>query len=310
MWRAERLFTLQCMTTDTLALSQQLASTVERFQAPVVRIEARRHRPASGVIWSADGLVVTTHHAVEVEEGIRVGLEGGQEVAAKLVGRDPSTDVALLQLEGHPPLTPVQVESAADLKVGHLVMALARPGRTLRATWGIVSALGEGAWRTPLGGELERYLQTDLALGPGFSGGPLVDATGRFLGITTPRFSRVGTVAVTAPTLTRVVEAIRAHGSVRRGYLGVGAYPVRLPQKLQDANRRQGLILLSVEPGGPADQAGLLLGDTLLELDGKPVAELDDLLDVLAHTGGGREVALKLLRSGALQDTKVTVGER
>jgi S1-C subfamily serine protease len=298
------------MTTDPLSLSQQLASVVETFGPNVVRVEARRRRPASGIVWSPDGLVVTVHHAVEWEEGISVGLGDGRTVPAKLLGRDPSTDVALLQAEGNG-LSAVSPQPVSDLKVGHVVLALGRPGRSVRATWGIVSTLGNGPWRTPLGGEVERYLESDLALAPGFSGGPLVDAAGRFLGLTTAVFSRPGTAIVPSGSLARVVETLRTHGGVKRGYLGVGAYPVRLPKSLQDTTgRSSGLILLSVEPGGPADSAGLLLGDTLIALDGKPLDDLDDLLGLLAQDRAGKPVQLQVLRAGGVKDFSVKAGER
>ena len=295
---------------DSLALSEQLASTVERISPSLVRIEARRRGPTSGVIWSAEGLVVTHLRAIEWEDGIQVGLSDGRTVGAKLVGRDPSTDVALLQLEGSG-YQPISQDAPASLKVGHLVLALARPGRTARATWGIISALSEESWRTPLGGELSRYVESDLALGPGFGGGALVDAAGHFLGLTSNRFTRVGTNAIPTETLTRVVAALQAHGGIRRGYLGVGAHPVRLSAALEKTvGRKSGLILLSVEPDGPAEKAGLLLGDTLLSLDGKALEDVDDLLSALAQAGGNREVTLQLVRAGAVQDVRVQVGER
>ena len=295
---------------DSLALSEQLASTVERISPSLVRIEARRRGPTSGVIWSADGLVVTHLRAIEWEDGIQVGLSDGRTVGAKLLGRDPSTDVALLQLEGSG-YTPVSQTAPPSLKVGHLVLALARPGKTARATWGIVSALSEGAWRTPLGGELSRYVESDLALGPGFGGGALVDAAGHFLGITSNRFTRIGTNAIPTETLVRVVEALRAHGGIRRGYLGVGAYPVRLSAALEATlGRKSGLILLSVEPEGPAEKAGLVQGDTLVALDGKALTDVDDLLSALSEAGGNREVTLKRVRGGIIDDVRVQVAER
>jgi S1-C subfamily serine protease len=298
------------MNTDPLALSQQLSSVVETFGPHVVRVEARRRRPASGIVWSADGLILTTHHGVEWEEGISVGLGDGRSVPAKLVGRDPSTDVALLQADASG-LSAVNPAPINDVKVGHLVLALARPGRSVRATWGIVSTLGDSAWRTPFGGEVERYLETDLSLAPGFSGGPLVDAAGRLLGLTTGAFTRPGTAVVPTGSLARIAETLRTHGGVKRGYLGVGAYPVRLPKPLQDSTGRSaGLILLSVEPGGPADGAGLQLGDTLLTLDGKPLEDLDDLLALLAQDRAGKALSLQVLRAGAVRDVSVKAGER
>ncbi|HEX8820151.1 MAG TPA: trypsin-like peptidase domain-containing protein, partial [Archangium sp.] len=176
------------MSVDLQTLSQSLASIIERIAPSVVRIEARRRHGATGLVWSAEGHIVTTHHALEHEGSISVGLADGRTVSAELVGRDPSTDLALLKADvsGLTPLAPVPLEG---VKVGHLVLAVGRPGRTARATLGIVSAFGEG-WRTFAGGRIDRYLETDADLPPGFSGGALVDTQGRFLGLLTSALSR------------------------------------------------------------------------------------------------------------------------
>lgn len=161
--------------SDTLnEFSRVLADAVEAGGRYTVRIEARRRLPASGVIWSPDGVIVTAHHVVEWDSNITVGLPDGRTVPARLVGRDPATDLAVLRAEA----TGLEAAPIADddgLRVGHLVLSLGRPGRTVQATLGIVSALGQ-AWRTMGGGQIDRYMQTDTAMYPGFSGGPLVDA--------------------------------------------------------------------------------------------------------------------------------------
>jgi S1-C subfamily serine protease len=205
---------------DTLVnLSNELASTVEAAGPGVVRVEARPRLPATGIIWSAEGIIVTAHHVVERDDNIRIGLANGETVEATLVGRDPTTDLAVLraQTDG---LTPPAWAEVDALKVGHLVLALGRPGRTVLATLGIVSALGE-SWRTPTGGRLDHYLQPDVAMYPGFSGGPLMDVEGSFVGLNTTALRRGTPVSITVPTLRRVVETLLAHGKVQRGYLGV-----------------------------------------------------------------------------------------
>src|SRR3989304_4039110 len=161
-------------------LSSDLAAIVDAAGRSVVRVEARRRIPASGIIWSADGTVVTANHVVQREENITVGLPDGSKVGATLAGRDPATDVAVLRLQSAG-LTATPRASTEGLRVGHLVLALGRPGRTVRATLGIVSALGE-SWRTVEGSLIDHYLQTDAPFHPGFSGGPLVDAGGRGMG--------------------------------------------------------------------------------------------------------------------------------
>ncbi|MCH8339159.1 MAG: PDZ domain-containing protein, partial [Chloroflexi bacterium] len=196
-----------------------------------------------------------------------------------------------------------------DLSVGHLVLALGRPGRTVQATLGITSALGT-SWRTAAGGSIDRYLQTDVVMYPGFSGGPLVDAKGKVLGLNT---SALRGVSLTIPSLTvdRVVESILSHGRVQRGYLGVGVQPVNLPEALaEELGQETGLILISVEPDTPAEAGGLTLGDTLLSVHGEPVRRLDDLLSMLSADLVGEEVVVRILRGGDVRELKVTVGER
>ena len=297
------------MSTDLTALSQSLAALVERVSPSLVRVEARRHRGATGVVWDADGHVLTTHHALEHEGAITLGLADGRSVPAELVGRDAATDLALLKTEtsGLVPLEPVSLEG---LQVGHLVLALGRPGRTARATLGIVSALG-GEWRTSAGGRMDRYLETDADLPPGFSGGVLVDTRGGVLGLLSSALSRNASVAVPGPTLQRVVQALRQPGGLRRGYLGVGAHPVRLPPALRDATGREGgLIFLSIEPGGPADRAGLMLGDVLVSLGGQSLHSIEELLGYLGDEKVGTQVQARVLRAGEVREVSLTLGQR
>lgn len=295
--------------SDLLSLSQSIASLVERLAPSVVRVEARRRRGATGIVWSTEGHVLTTSHSVENEGQIQVSLPEGRSVPAELVGRDPSTDLALLKTEATG-LTPLAPASLEGLKVGHLVLALGHPGRTTRATLGIVSALGD-EWRTHAGGRVHRYLETDADLPPGFSGGPLVDAQGRFLGLLTAAFSRTAAVAIPGETLSRVVNSLKEHGGIRRGYLGVGAYPVRLPQHLWDrAGAQTGLIFLSVDPDGPAHRAGLLLGDVLVNLGGRALEGVEDLLGYLADEKVGTTVQAKVLRAGEVREAALTIGKR
>jgi S1-C subfamily serine protease len=290
-------------------LSQTLATTVETAGTGVVRVEARARVPASGIVWSADGVIVTAHHVVEEEESIGIGLSDGRAATAKLVGRDPTTDIAVLRAD----TTGLVTHGWADLtnlRVGHLVLALGRPERTVMATLGIVSALGE-SWRSPAGGRLDRYLQTDVVMYPGFSGGPLVDASGQFLGLNTSALLRGVSLTVPYSTLQQIVQTLLTKGKISRGYLGIGAQPVRLPAALaQQLNQETGLMLVSVETGGPAEKAGLLLGDVLVGLAGAPVRHLDDLLSSLAADRIGSTVPVRIIRGGQLQQVSVVVGER
>jgi S1-C subfamily serine protease len=297
------------MTEVLRSLSNDLAATVETAGSGVVRVEARRRLPASGIVWSSDGVVVTAHHVIERDENINVGAAGGETVAAALVGRDPTTDLAVLRVEGVDLAPPTWAEPEG-LSVGHLVLGLGRPGQTAQATLGIVSALGEG-WRTPAGGRVEPYLQTDLVMYPGFSGGPLVDAAGAVLGLNTSALLRGISLSVPTPTVRQVVETLLAHGQVRRGYLGVGAQPARLPADLAEGlGQETGLLLVSVEPGAPAAEAGLTLGDTIVALDGQAVRHMDELLALLGSDRVGASVPVRILRGGQTQELAVTIGER
>lgn len=295
--------------TDTLQnLSNALAQTVASASPSIVRVEGRRRLAASGIVWSADGLIVTAHHTVQKEEGLQVGLPDGQTVAAVLVGRDPTTDLAVLQAEAKnlTPLTP----AAESMQVGHLVLALGRPGQTVQATLGIISALGDN-WRTSVGGLIDQYVQTDVVMYPGFSGGPLVNTAGQLLGLNTSALVRGISLTVPAVTLQRVVDMLVKHGKVRRGYLGVNTQPVRLPAALeQQLGQEAGLLLAAVEPGSPAEQGGLLLGDTIVAVEGSAVQQHDDLLALLGSDRVGTSVKIRIVRGGQVQEMSVVVGER
>ncbi len=297
------------MSNVLVDLSNDLADIVSATGLAVVRVEARRRIPASGIVWSSDGLIVTAHHVVERDDNITAGLPDGQTAAAALVGRDPTTDLAVLRVQADP-LTPPTWAGPDALKVGHLVLALGRPGKTVQATLGIVSALG-GSWRTRSGGLIDRYLQTDVVMYPGFSGGPLVNAAGHVVGINTSALLRGTSLAVPTTTVRRIVEDLVAHGQVRRGYLGVGTQPARLPSGLaEQLGQETGLLLVSVEPGSPADRGGLYMGDTIVAFDNQPVRHHDDLLSHLSGDRIGAAVPVRIARGGQVQELEVIIGER
>src|SRR5579871_1504242 len=232
------------MSTQLLELSQTLASVVEQAGPSVVNVKARCRWPSSGVVWTQDGTIVTAAHAVEREEDIEVVLPNGTTLPATLAGRDDGTDLAVLRVGATGLPVPAWSE-LEGLKVGHLVLAISRPGKTARASLGVVSALGTEPWRTPEGGKLERYLEPDVALQPGLSGSLLLDAQGRALGINTAGFLRNTPVTIPLATICRVVEAVLAHGAVRRGFLGVGAHAVRLAPALEKLASQESALLLA-----------------------------------------------------------------
>ncbi len=290
-------------------LSDTLAGIVDKVGPSVVRVEARHRLPASGTVWSADGVIVTADHAVERDEHIRIGLANGDTVSASLAGRDPTTDIAVLRADAQGLTLPEWTEPGG-VRVGHLVLSLGRPGRTIRAAHGMISAVAD-TWRAPSGAEIDRYIQTDARLARGFSGGPLADASGKVVGLNTSGLLRWAALTVPVPTLRRVVDTLITHGRVRRGYLGIGAQPVRLPAALrQQLGQETGLLLVSVESGSPAERGGLLLGDVILSIGGTAIHHLNDLTGLLTAERIGASVPARVLRSGVMRELAVEVGER
>ena len=290
-------------------LSNDLAATVESVGSGVVRVEARNRLPASGIVWSPDGVIVTAHHVVERYDNIKVGLPDSQSVSAELVGRDPTVDLAVLRVPTKG-LTPPTWAESESLRVGNLMLALGRPGQGVRATMGILSALGK-SWRTPTGGTLDRYLQSDVTMYPGFSGGPMVDASGRILGINSSALLRGGTaLTIPTPTVRRIVEILLTHGRIKRGYLGVGAQPIQLPETFaRQIGQETGLLLVSVESNSPAERGGLFFGDTIVSLAGQPVRHLDDLFALLVGDRVGKSVPVEILRGGQSHELSISIGE-
>jgi S1-C subfamily serine protease len=289
-------------------LSRDLGNVVETLGASVVRVEARRRTPATGVVW-ADGVIVTTSHGVEREEGIEIAGPDGTTGKAELAGRDPATDIAVLKgtVAGVKPTTWSDLDG---VKVGHLALAVARPGRTVRASLGIVSTLGAD-WRTDAGGKIDRYLQTDLELFPGFSGSLLADVGGRVLGLNTSGLLRRYSMAIPTSTAKRVVESLLTRGRVQRGHLGIVSYPVRLPSSLESSvGQRTGLLVAQVQADSPAEKAGITLGDVLIAFNGRPVTHVGELFEQLDEDQIGKEVVVRVVRGGEPRDIKVTVGAR
>lgn len=295
--------------TSLSSLSNALADLVESAGAHVVRVEGRDRLPASGVVFSADGVIVTAHHVVERDDNLRVGLPNGESVTAQLAGRDPSTDLAVLRASGAQLAAPQWID-AADLRAGNLVVALGRPGRSVQTVLGWVTALGD-SFRTSAGGEVDRYLQSDIVMYPGFSGGPLVAADGRLAGVNSSALARGASITIPAATVRRVVETILAHGHMPRGYLGVGIQPVRLDAALHEQlNQQSGLMLMSVEADGPAAKAGLKQGDVLVTADTQPMRQMDDLQSFLAGAGAGKQVSIRYVRAGAIHEVTAVIGQK
>lgn len=292
------------------ALSNDLAAAVDTVGRSVVALHARRRIPASGVVWQA-GVVVAAHHTIQRDDDITVGLHDGASTRATLVGRDPSTDLAVLRLAdgaAAPPAAP----ASDPPRVGQLVLALGRPGGSVTASLGIVSTVG-GEWRTWQGGAIDRFVRLDMAVYDGFSGGALVDAGGRVVGINTSGLARATALTIPAATVSRVAGQLLARGHIARGWLGIATQPVRLPQALQRSlgtEASAGLVVVNVEPDSPADRGGVLIGDILLALDNHPVSDPGDVLGALGGERIGQAMTLEVARGGRAERVTVTVGER
>ena len=296
------------MSATLQELSTNIAGLVADASKHVVRVEARRRLAATGIIYRADGLIVTANHVVERDEALLVSTGDGTSHRATLVGRDPSSDLALLRVEANN-LPAAAWSDPAALSVGHIVLALGRPGVTIQATLGVISALG-ASWRTSAGAEIEHYLQTDVAMYPGFSGGPLLSADGTFAGLNSSSLIHGISIALPAPTIKRVVETLITHGRVPRGYLGIGIQPVRLSGALQElAGQETGLMVMSVEAASPAEQAGLIQGDILVALAGQPLRQVDDLQSLLGNTAIGSAIPARVARGGDIQELSVTIAQ-
>lgn len=297
------------MSSNLAMLSEELAEMTAQSGRSVVRVETRQRGAASGIIWSEDGAVVTSNHGLNRAESLRVGMPDGSILPATLEGRDPSTDLALLRVNATG-LECLPTDDGENLRVGNIAIALGRPGRSIRASLGIVSAIG-GSWRTPAGGSLERFLQTDLTLLPGFSGGALLDCAGRLLGLNSSAMFKGMSLAIPTISLRRVVATLMEHGRIPRGYLGISTYPVMLsPSLLDEVGQQEGLLLIAVEEGGPAESAGLMVGDILLAVGEQRVSDLESLLASLAAERVGTTLVVTLLRGGRREQIEVAVGER
>jgi len=291
--------------TSLKEISDGLADVVEAAGESVLRVRARR-RPASAVVWKDGQHAVTVAHAVARVAEAEVELPGGEVRAAKVVARDMSTDLALLRMEGAP-LTPARWVDEVP-RAGHLVLPMARGMAGPRATLGFVSAVGD-AWRAATGADVSRFLEVDATLPRGGAGGPLVNTAGEVLGINTPALVRGGTT-IPSVTVGLVVERLLTGADTKRGWIGVGVHPGRLGKALADTAGQEGALLVtSVAADSPAETAGVLTGDALLELGGVRMEVFEDLVAALSALGGLKS-RLRLLRGGEVLELEVEPAER
>jgi S1-C subfamily serine protease len=304
--------TLSNTTSGVLAsLSNDLAAAVARAAQSVVAVHGRRRFPASGLAWRTDQ-VVTASHVLERDSDLTITAADGVQRAARLLGRDPGSDLAILGVSGAG-LSQVEPADAAELHPGQLALAVGRPGTPEPiASFGAISSIG-GAWRTAQGGLLEAYIRADVALLPGLSGGALVDVNGQLLGMLSAYLAGGDPVAIPARSIDGVVERVLSGGSQRRAYLGVSSQPVELQEVLrQRLNLEQttGLMLLGLEPGAPAERGGLLLGDILLTIGGRAVEDGEALQMALGPAAIGAPTPIRFIRGGELREIDLVPAPR
>jgi len=286
------------MLTD---FSNQLADIAAAAAPSVVQVQGRRWRTASGVVY-ASGAVLTTIKALGRENGLHVRAAEGDAIEAELAGWDPTTGLALLKA---PSLAAPPIKVSKEMpRVGHVALALARSwSNNLTASAGIVSIIG-GPLRTGRRRSIEQVIRTTAPMHDGFAGGALLDTSGAVIGIATASTIRGLGVVIPSPIAWKAAQDLLEHGQMKRGYIGIAGQPVQIPE------RGEALLVSGIVEDGPAAQAGLLVGDVIVALDGQGVASPEDLLDLLAGDRVGKAATVSLLRGGKPQDVAVTIGER
>ncbi len=297
------------MASSLVSFSNEVASLVETFADKVVAVHGRPRFNSSGVHWSP-GVVVTAEHTLRHDDDIEVSTGAGERLAAEVAGRDPGTDLAVLRVKG---LVTPAIPKADDsvYRPGTLVVAIGRNKDSANAALGVIISLG-GASQTWRGGKLDQVIRLDLALHPVASGGAVIDASGKLIGIATPVLSRASVFAVPNATVERVVQALLAHGKLPQGYLGAGLQPIRLPEHLTKGLELPvsgGLMIVSVDPDAPAGKAGLSIGDVLIEFNGHFVDRPEGVRALLAESVG-KTIPVRIMRGGALTTLHIAVTER
>ncbi len=308
------------------AYSRAVTAAVERVAPAVVSVDVHkrgagssRRPPAqagtgSGFIFAADGLILTNSHVVEEASEIEVMLPDGRERGADLIGQDPDTDVAVLKITASD-LTAVSFGQSQALRPGQLVIAIGNPyGFQHTVTAGVVSALGR-TLRARSGRLIDQVIQTDAALNPGNSGGPLVTSAGQVIGVNTAIISGGQGLSFAVPisTVVSVLPALLRDGRVRRGYLGVAGQDVPLLRRVTRFHRlaqATGVLVISLEQDGPARAGGLREGDIIVSLDALPIPSLDDLHRTLTEDRIGTFATMGLLRDQQRLDVTVRIGDR
>lgn len=331
------------MTSSPLAqFSEELADAVERASRSVYTVHGGRRAPGTGIAWPG-GYIVTADHILhpdvfffrrerparqsprgrerfnikvpepEEPQEFTVTRPDGQNETATLVGHDGAMDLAVLKLARESITPPAELAPIGSLRPGNLVLAIGRPGgEGVSSSFGAVTAIGE-RWWTGRGGVIEWYIRAGVTMYPGFSGGPLVDVRGRVVGLNSSLLGRGEHVAIPSTAVDAAVQKLVTGQQVKRAYLGISSQPTHVPPAvLEKAGLEQqgALMIMWVEPGSPAEQAGLLMGDLLVRIGGHAVNSPRDLLEALGPDRVGKPTQMLVLRGGARHEVTVTPGER
>ena len=276
-----------------------MTELADKVGSSVVRVRARG-RFGSGVIWSENGYIVTCSHVVGRATSVEVGLRDGRRLEARLVGHDPYSDMALLKVE-QTGLTPVEVGDSESVEVGQLVFAFANPfGKNPSTTSGIVTTAKATLGWGP--GSLENFIVTDAPLNPGYSGGPLVDATGKMIGLNAAYANSRG-ISIPINSIKTTINALVNDGRIRVAHLGIATDLIALPTRLAshpNINQDEGLMIVEVEPDSPARKAGLVVGDTLVTFNNSHITSHNDLRHLLTKEAIGKSIEMGILRAEQL----------
>ena len=297
-------------SVDLQSLSKSMAAAVQEGEKSTVMVNARRRFPASGLAIEKD-LIITASHTIEFEDNIQVAMPDGSTLKATLLGRDSNSDLALLKLEKAVAYVASKVSEQA--KVGQIALALGRPSENgIQASFGIVSAL-QGPMQLRHGGFMEAHLRTDAIPYPGFSGGPLIDGEGKVLGVNTSGIGRGRSITIPAEKVWSIAEALKAHGSVKRGFLGIRGQIVELPQDSQSLIKRKqssGILLVELEKDSPSAESDLKVSDIVVGFNGQTVENHEDLMALLNGDVVEKSAQVEVLRGEKVKTIDVIVGER
>jgi S1-C subfamily serine protease len=303
-------------TENALAVfSDHAARIVEQACASVVAVAGGSRWSFSGIHWRP-GIIVTAEERLDRDDDLDATLPGGRRVAATLVGRDPTTDVAVLRFDADGLATAASAEAAErPPRAGQVALAIGNHEGAPLAALGIVAFAG-GPWQSMRGGAIDSLIRLDLRLGPAAEGGAVVDADGHLVGMAVLG-PRRRALAIPAATVNRAVDQLLARGHVFRGYLGAGLQSVRRPwrergegAKAEKPSGGRGVLVVNLDPDGPSARAGLLVGDIITAWNGKPVERMREIVSLLGPESVGSTADLGLIRGGAPAAAKVVVGER